>query len=336
MRGKKRTYSKSPGLSNPGTYIYVLGVSLLCWVTGYYFSIGFPLYSEVGAPPLWNVICGYLSDKTVTYLLDITLMLGGAFLLQRSNYALMLIREKTFLPFVVYVLLISTNPDFFPFKSTSIGIFCLILALYQLFTSYHQVFSVWNAYYAALLIGLGSLCWIHILWFIPLFWYGMYSFKAFGIRTFLASLLGVGTIYWFLLGWCVWQKDFSALTIPFATLVKVSVLIVSDFGLIDWLSTVYVALLTFTAVIYIITHEFEESLRTRQYLWLLIVFALFSFLLFFLHEQSSEEYLMVACMPAAILLSHYFTVKKGRFNWRLFHFTVLFLLTIVVLRVWNF
>ena len=55
-------------------------------------------------------------------------MAGGAFLVHRVNYALMLIREKTLLPFLFYALLTSTNPDFFPLKSTSVGVFCLILA----------------------------------------------------------------------------------------------------------------------------------------------------------------------------------------------------------------
>jgi hypothetical protein len=66
------------------------------------------------------------------------LMFGGAFLLHRANYVLVLIREKTMLPFLFYVLFISTNPDFFPLKSTSVGVFCLILAIYQLFTTYHD------------------------------------------------------------------------------------------------------------------------------------------------------------------------------------------------------
>lgn len=92
-------------------------------------------------------------------------MAGGAFLVHRVNYALMLIREKTLLPFLFYALLTSTNPDFFPLKSTSVGVFCLILALYQLFTSYHDPDATDKAYNASLIISIGSLLWIHILWF---------------------------------------------------------------------------------------------------------------------------------------------------------------------------
>ena len=114
-------------------------------------------------------------------------MAGGAFLVHRVNYALMLIREKTLLPFLFYALLTSTNPDFFPLKSTSVGVFCLILALYQLFTSYHDPDATDKAYNASLISSIGSLLWIHILWFLPLFWLRMYNFRTLNIRTFVAA-----------------------------------------------------------------------------------------------------------------------------------------------------
>ena len=46
--------------------------------------------------------------------------------------------------------------DFLPLKSTSVGVFCLILAIYQLFTSYHDPGAKSKAYNASLLIGIGS------------------------------------------------------------------------------------------------------------------------------------------------------------------------------------
>ncbi|MFQ6927819.1 MAG: hypothetical protein ACLRS8_06890 [Parabacteroides merdae] len=47
-----------------------------------------------------------------------------------------------------------------------------------------------------------------------MFWLGMYNFRSLTSRTFIASLLGVATVYWFLLGWCVWQRDFTLFNVP--------------------------------------------------------------------------------------------------------------------------
>lgn len=336
MRGGTFNYGRRYSIATPGTYIYTLSICILCWVTGYIYSIGYPVYGEVTAPPLWNTLCQALPGKAFTYIIGILLMFGGAFLLHRANYALMLIREKTLLPFILYVLFLSTNPDFFPLKSTSVGVFCLILAIYQLFTSYHDPEAKENAYNAGLIIGAGSLLWIHILWFIPLFWLGMYNFRSLSLKTFLASILGISTVYWFLLGWCVWQRDFSPFTIPFSTLFKIRFLQINGAGMIEWIGMIYIALLTAVASINIITHEYEDNLRTRQFLSFLIVMAIWSFGLFFIYEQSSEEFLEMACVPASILIAHFFTVTRGKKVFWLFHSTVVLIIALLITRLWNF
>ena len=212
----------------------------------------------------------------------------------------------------------------------------VILAIYQLFTSYHDPYAKSNAYNAALLIGIGSLLWVHILWFIPIFWIGMYNFRTLNIRTFIASLLGVGTVYWFLLGWCVWFRDFTPFTVPFAGLFKIRFLIATGIGLLDWIAIAAVALLTAVSAINIITHEYEDVLRTRQFLSFLIVLSVWAFALYFIYEQASEEFLETACVPASILIAHFFTVMRGRIIFWTFYSTIVLYFALLFLRIWNF
>ena len=336
MRVAYNKYSRRFDFSAPPTFVPVLLACIACWVVSYLYSVGYPVYGEVSATPLWNTICQTLPGKEFTYIIGITLMFGGAFLLHRANYVLVLIREKTMLPFLFYVLFISTNPDFFPLKSTSVGVFCLILAIYQLFTTYHDPGAREKAYSAALLIGIGSLLWVHLLWFLPLFWLGMYNFRTLNIRTFVASLFGILTVYWFDFGWCVWEWDFTAFTIPFTSLFKIRFLAVLGTGIIDWIQIVLVAGLTIIASLNIVTHEYEDNLRTRQFLSFLIVMAIWSFGLFFIYEQSSEEFLEMACVPASILIAHFFTVNRGKYIFWLFHFSVVMFIALLMIRIWNF
>lgn len=329
-------YSHRHNLSGGGTFVAVLLACMACWIASYIQSVGYPVYGEVMAPPLWNVICQFLPGKAFTYSIGMLLMIGGALLLHRANYILVLIREKTLLPFLFYVLFISTNPDFLPLKSTSLGVFCLILAIYQLFTSYHDPDAKSKAFNAALLIGIGSLLWIHILWFIPLFWIGMYNFRTLNIRTFLASLLGVGTVYWFLFGACIWFRDFTPFTIPFTALLKVSLPSAVGMGWLDWIGIAAIALLTTASAINIITHEYEDVLRTRQFLSFLILMTVWAFALFFLYEQASEEFLETACIPAAILIAHFFTVMRGRLVFWTFYSSIVLFIALLFIRIWNF
>ena len=329
-------YGQRYKIGTQATYSYMFVACLSCWLLGYFTSTGYPVYGEVTATPLWNALCAQMPNKLWTYLIGLMLMLGGAFFVHRANYALMLIREKSYLPFLFYTLYISTNPDFFPLKSTSVGVFCLILALYQLFTAYHDPNSVRNAYNAALLIGIGSLLWVYILWFLPLFWLGMYNFRCFTLRTFFASLIGLSTVYWFVLGWCVYTHDFTLFILPFTNLFKIRFLTMVGIDLIDWAQIILIALLALIASLNILTHEYDDNLRTRQLLAFLIMLLIWSFGQFFLYEQSSEEFLAIGCLPAAILTAHFFTVKRGKYIYGLFHVALLLFITLLIFHLWSF
>lgn len=335
MRERHPFHGRSYHIDTPVTYTYLAGVSLFYWITGYIYSTGYPVYSEVSATPLWNAICAVLPNKTITYLTGMLLLTGGAFLLHRANYILVIIREKTYIVPLVYILLISTNPNFFPLKSTSIGVFCLILAMYRLFITYHNPMAVYQVFSSALFIGIGSLLWVHILWFMPLFILGLFHFKSLSIRTFLASLMGVSTVYWFLLGWCVLQGDFSAFTVPFAAFTKIKIFEITGPRVIDWVIIFYIGIFVLIASVNIITHVYEENIRTRRYLYFLITFFVAAFLLFFLYENSSDEYFCIACVPASILVTHLFIVKKGKKVSRLFHLSALFFIVLTFVRLWN-
>lgn len=334
MRGSSY-YGQRYQIGTQATYSFLLVACLFCWLLGYVTSIGYPVYGEVTATPLWNSLCALMPGKPLTYLIGFLLMLGGAFFVQRANYALVLIREKSYLPFLLFALLTSSNPNFFPLKATSAAVFCLILALYQLFMSYHDPDSTDKAYNAAFLIGIGSLLWIHILWFFPLFWLGMYNFRSFTPRTFIASLLGVSTVYWFLLGWCVYAHNYTPFTQPFGSLLRIQLMHVAGTDLMDWMQILLTALLSVVASANILTHEYEDNLRTRQFLAFLILMLGWSFGQFFLYAQSSEEFLEISCIPAALLIAHFFTVKRGRYLYWSFYLSILLYVSLLLFRLWN-
>ncbi len=318
-----------------GTLFYLCVGCLICWISCFLKSVGYPIYGEVTAPALWNMLCSYLPGKPLTYTMGFLLMIGGVFMIHRANYVLMLIRERTLLPVMIYILLISTNLDFLPLKSTSFGVFFLILAIYYLFISYHDMDCQRNIFNASLILATGSLLWSYILWFFPLFWYGMYKFKSLTVRTFLSSLLGIVVIAWFFYCYSVWQQN-VALFAAFDSLVKLRPLSISGNSFTDWLTIGYTIGMTLVASGNILTHEYEDNLRTREFLSFLIVLALSSFALYFLYEQSSEEFLQIACFPASILIGHFYTIVRNRYTRWLFHLSVIVLIVLLLLRLWNF
>ncbi|MDR2388753.1 MAG: hypothetical protein LBD89_03065 [Tannerellaceae bacterium] len=336
MKGKTFRYDeKEYSLDTPFNYLLLLGVSFFFWANGYVSSIGYPIAGDSPATPLWNLVCRMLPNKTVTYLAGVCLTVGGAFLIYRTNYLLLLIREKTLLPLLLYLLLISTNPDFFPLKSTSLGIFCLTLAFYRLLTSYHKAEgAVQKIFHAAFFLGTGSLLWVHLLWFLPVFWLGMYHFKILTLRTFLSSLLGVGVVYWFLLGWCVWRHDYDWFRLAFAWLGDVTWPEMDSRSFPGgWLRILLLVFFTAASILHILLHEYDESLRTRKFLFFLILLTVVSFGLFLMYRHSSEEFLGIICMPVSLLLSHFFTVQKGKRKLRWYYLFVFLFIFFSLLRI---
>ena len=77
----------------PFNYVLLAGMSLFFWIAGYSESTGYPVYSGVSSTPLWATVCRMLPNKAVTYLIGVYLLAGGAFLIYRANYMLIIIRE---------------------------------------------------------------------------------------------------------------------------------------------------------------------------------------------------------------------------------------------------
>ncbi|MDR1356745.1 MAG: hypothetical protein LBJ58_03640 [Tannerellaceae bacterium] len=337
MKGKKASYDKQYSVDNPVNYALLPAISLFFWVIAYKASTGYPMQGDESATPLWNFICTGMQHKSIAYTVGALLMLGGAFLLHRTNYMLAIIREKTIMPFLLYIFFTSSNPDGLPLNPATPGMLCLTLAFYQLFLSYHDSGAILRAFNIGLLIGLGSLTRVHMLWFIPVFWWGMYNFNILSLRTFLASLVGAGVVYWFLLGWCVVSHDFTSFSLPFASLSEMGAGNTGDPEPSGWVYLLFVAFLSVIAIANILLHEHDDSLRTRKYLFFLIGFLIITSVLFFMYRQYSVEFLNIACIPISVLTAHFFTVQKGRKTLRFYYILIiLFIVTSLYLNLYGY
>lgn len=328
--------AKASGITGNSVLAVVLAACALCWGACYVDSAGYPVTDTEAVTPLWNAFCGTLKSKTEAYLLGMLLTAGGAFLLHRASYSLVLIRKSTRLPLLFYVLLISTNLSFLPIKPTSFGVFFLILALYELFASYHDTEAWSKAFNIGLLLGAGSLLWTHLLWFLPAFWIGMYILMSLGGRTFFATLTGVIAVYWLLLGWCFFEGDFAPFTDTFPEMIRVRPPAFSDITTDTLIEVGAGTLLATVSVVNITFLNIDNRRRVRLYLQFTVFLAAWAYAFCFLFSQTDEEFLMTACVPVSILIGHFFTNVRSRFVTWLFYAAVTFFIAIHFLRLWNF
>ncbi|MDR2764067.1 MAG: hypothetical protein LBB90_03450 [Tannerella sp.] len=305
ISGKKTVQNPS---SLPMMLLTLLA-GLFCWWLEYSVSANYPLHTT-SSTPLWNRMTGLLSDKWSVYLAGALLLCGMAVIVQYTNYYLILFREKTKLPFLLFLLLNSANFGFVPLRPISVAFFFLALCMVELFKAYQKEktgMTPGSAYKATFWLGVGSLIWIHLLWLIPLFWYGMYQFRLLNFRTFMASLLGVITMYWIVAGWYVWKYDFTGLTDTFRPL--------TDFDFVplrEYLNLTQLAPLA-TAFLYTVIpgfilrfHNINAGLRTRRFISFLLASTRYLLLFLFLFDAEAADFLCIFFIPVSLLMTYLF------------------------------
>lgn len=335
MEDRLATYGRqNKSISNPITVLITVGICLGCWFIGYLESVGLPLEPDANATPIWCSICLLLADKDViVYVSGCGLLFFTSFLVQRGSFLLLILKGKTLLPFLFYLLLNSTNASSFPIQSTSFALLFLLAAIFELFNSYQKLVNIGRIFNATMFIAIGSLFWVYLLWFIPLFWFGLYRFRLLNVKSFLASFLGFFTTYWFVLAWCVWEHDYSFLVIPARSLANIDLIFLNENIQIGRLIPFFIIMFILIAIVAF--NKIENTLRTRHYLSFLLVFCVYSFSLIFLYGQDIANILSIFYVPTSVLMSYFFSNKRGFITYLIYYGMLMVLVILFVLRLWN-
>ena len=283
--------------------------------------------------PLWVLVGHLFSYKPVACFTGLFIMALVAYIMQRISDIEMLIRERTRLPFMLFLLLMSTNAGLIPVKEVSIVLLCLVFAIYELFYSYQSPELTGKFFNIGVLVGIAGLFMPQIVWLMPLFWIGMYQFRTLELRSFMASLIGVLIIWWFVLAWCVWKHDYLMFSTFYDQLTDFQFLSVEIFRLYQIGSIVVLLVLT-VAFFHVKMDAFNNSVRVRQMLAFLLNMAIWSFGLILLYGKDSDSFLAVIYLPSSVLIAYFLENIRRVFRFVLYYFMLLTWLASFLLRLW--
>jgi hypothetical protein len=265
-----------------------------------------------------------------------SLLFLGAALLQRFNYLFVINKEKTILPFLLFLLLNSVNSDFFPLRPVSFVLFLFLFAMFELFGSYQNPKATNRIFNMMVYLSAGSLVWPYLLFLIPVFWIGMYQFRILEVRTFVASLVGLFTTFWLVLGWCVWKHDFALLINFVQCLDDFRIVFVQDVGLSTWLAPLCVFMFIVALFIHVSFIEQENTIRIRHFLSFLFVLGIITFILSLFYAPNFADFLCVFYIPVSIIVSYFFSGKYGIIPFLLYFLLAMLLIVLFIIRIWNF
>jgi hypothetical protein len=257
-----------------------------------------------------------------------------AIILLQINHVFTIIRERTMLPAVVYLLIIGTNPNLLT-NIVAAGIalgftLCLVCS----FSSYQKDSPV-NLFDISLILAVCCLFWAPLILFLPLFWYAAYRFQSLSKKSFAASLLGLFIVALFLFAYSVYggggiqaMKDY----LPFSSY-RFFLISFEDWTLVEIIRVFYTGGLVLVSFIYLTNQIYKEKIRNRAILYFLYVAIVVIGITFILFEGSKEELASLITVASSIVIAHYFTLSQNKFTYYTMLFSFIFYITTYFLLI---
>jgi hypothetical protein len=315
--------------------LFTLLACLLCWIGNYYFSADAPLLRPHPCHTsfLWAAIVRLLSGKAEASIVGAVLLCLAAMLLQRANYMLAILQKSVPFPFLFFLLLNSLNMDAYPLHPASIAFFFLILAVFEIFRAYQETIETSRAFNAMFYLGVGSLVWIYLLWFIPFFWLGMLRFRQLSARHFVASILGMATVYWILLGWCIWKDDFSIWSVLFSPMTNFQILTSGQLLQLRNVQPCITVVLMIITIVYIRTRGYGFSQHFRRVLSFLQSFAFYCLLMLCFYVPDAAGFLYFFYAAASFVFASLFFYEKKIITPLLYYTILVFFTTLLFVQL---
>lgn len=258
-------------------------------------------------------------------------------LVMRINSLNLLIRIYSRSVSVAFIFLSCAAVCLFPSWRGGIEQLCCIAAFMLLTECYQDNTTVGKSYYIFLLSGIATMLDAHVIFYLPLIWLMMrvivYSLSW---RTFLSSLLGLITPYWFMSGWLMWEKggDYHAI----ARLFSFHEAFQFPFGfesipLPYQLVIAFTTLMLFIGSIHFIHSSYRDKIRVRQIYYGFITLGFFSLALLVLQPQNELacRMLIFATSP---LIGHYWALTNSKISNVMVIILTVALILITAVNLW--
>lgn len=228
----------------------------------------------------------------------------------------------------------------FQFDSIRGGLVQLAFIVFYLFflRAYQNKQDVGNIFSAFLAIGVSSIWFVQILYFVPLFWLLLgIRVQAFSAKTVWASLLGLVTPYWFLLVYFLYQIDYETPMRHFLELGQFTkpadIFFLNEHQLV---TAAFVVLLVFTGIIHFLRQSSNDKLRTQMVYELFIFVTLYTIAFLVLQPQHYDFLFRILVVNTATFIGHFFALTRTKITNIAFMVIVLLTLLLTAYNLWDF
>lgn len=225
----------------------------------------------------------------------------------------------------------------FLFQSVKVEAVQMLFVLFylSLLRSYQDKRAPGIVFYSFACIGLISLWFVQILYFVPVFWLLMATnLMAFGNRMFWASILGIIVPYWFMAGYYLYMGNIDDLQLHFLQLADFQPLFGIEIPDMHRLATfAVVALLAVIGIVHYLRNSYLDKIRTRMIFEMFITVDLLAMAFLVLQPQHFDMLMPIVIVNTSCLYAHFMALTKTRITNLVFLLVCVLMLALTVFNV---
>lgn len=236
-----------------------------------------------------------------------------SFLILKLNVQHTFIRVRSFLPSILFILIVSGIAELHAMHPIYPAALFLVLTIDRMFNSYDKESIHSNAFDSGILLSIGSLFYLNLAFFFPLLWFGFIIIKQkVNWREYILSTIGFALPWLAALAWYMingaqddLRQTLQANFTYHQLFIKGNVAVQIYAG--------YLGLLTLFGSFYILSQYDDKRISSRKFFKVFFWIFLISVILVAAHPAVSKEIIVLTAIPLSYLISNHFIFMKREF-----------------------
>lgn len=316
---------KSLKSQGPLVNIVYLVIAVLLWLQSFMSPVAYTFFEGEYKDLLYSPIYSVTQHLPLLQVaLSLTIVLFVAFLIQQISISFSLIKVRTKLPALVFILLAGGLTPMHTLHPVYLAAILLMLSIYSIFSAFNNPEPVTHFFNAGLFLSIGSLFYFNLVALLPAFFIAVSVLRREPqFRDYFALFTG------FLVPWLFgFSYLFFTDRIPEAiTIFGNNILTPVNHFSKNYLLLGYagvIALLTIIGSFKMLQLYDSSKVSTRKYFQVLFILFVFAMLSFTLVPATSQEILIISFIPVSFLIANLFSTITSTF-WSELLFSMLLL-----------
>ena len=276
------------------------------WLYGFFQNA--TMLTEHSAPLYKLITAGIKSYPFLLTLISFILILCEAVLINYIVEKNEILDTTTYLPALVYIILMSLQPEMFSLHPIIIANLFMLFAVHKLMQTYRKETAYANAFNAGFFISLAALFYIPSVVFILVLWIGLIILRPFVWREWIISAIGILLPWAYLVFYYFWNDKLD--TLEYDALYYTIITPQKSFNVLSFSNAEYLQIGFLLLCAVLTAGKFfsdfgKGTVRTRSNLLLLLWFFLLAFASVFLAPEYSIPYLSFLSIPFSIFFSSF-------------------------------